>query len=510
MKARFVSLNRGKFEIGAREFFQRFIVEREQKGLVFQLRDRVRGVYPLFMDIDLDYMGKCTLDEDVQRKKHIHTANWIVDAMREFFKLDGDMPDVEVLMSKRQAYFKGKKKVRVEKKWLEEEVTRDGFHLWAPSVKISLPQLQKFRQVLLKREGIDFDEHYGSEGAELGYWVKRGEIFDKALFDRKNGLVIMGQKKPKVGTAHEIFFWSTFKKDVQNPNATITLTEKQRVKAYRKCYSFLFNEAPKIKQIQAPVKPPKPKPAKKAVCRVENTPHAKTSTSIQFDLDAFLSAVQHVDNSSYKTAIAYFSRLGLDPEQTCRTCNAAWNPKDKSETARMMKNMQTKKDFRTYKKDFVRMMVENGAGDAVDKVFPSQLEMLDGHEAFVGKEVKESEVRDWFIRKVKRIGYAEKRFFTFLVRSGHDVEREATRQCPFSGKNGFKYLTTVPNKDGEMELKAKNSAKLVQHHRHEPVPALQPRGLPPIWPRRGGQHAEGGAQRVVGVPHGPIQAEAPA
>ena len=423
----------------------------------FPAGDKERGVYPVFLDIDLDYMGKCTLDEDLQREKHISTANFIVDAMRKQFPQLGD---VEILMSKRQAYFKGKKKVRVKKKWVEEEVTRDGFHLWAPSVKISLPQLQKLRQVLLKHEGINFDEHYGCEGAELGYWVDRSEIFDKALFNRSNGLVVMGQKKPKVGTAHEIFFWSTFKKDVQNPDKTITLTEEQRVQAYRKCYSFLFQKATKIPPKAKPTPKPKPKPAPKAVCRVEKT--CRNAGGGKFNLDAFLSAVPHVNNSSYKTAVSYFSGLGMDPEQTCNACNAAWNPKDKRETARMMKNMQAKGDFRTYKKDFVRMMVENGAGDAVNKVFPSKLEMLDGHEAFVGEQVKESAVRDWFIRKVKRIGYGEKRFFTFLVKSGHDVEREATKQCPFSGKNGFKYFIEEENKEGELVSKAKNSAKLVQ------------------------------------------------
>ena len=109
MKARFVSLSNGKFDLGAKEFFGRFILKREQKCLAFQLRDKERGVYPVFLDIDLDYMGKCTLDEDLQREKHISTANFIVGAMRKQFPQLGD---VEIMMSKRQAYFKGKKKVR--------------------------------------------------------------------------------------------------------------------------------------------------------------------------------------------------------------------------------------------------------------------------------------------------------------------------------------------------------------------------------------------------------------
>ena len=42
-------------------------------------------------------------------------------------------------------------------------------------------------------------------------------------------------------------------------------------------------------------------------------------------------------------------------------------------------------DFRTYKKDF-RMMVVNDIGDAVPDVFPSGLEVLTGMEEFVGKQ----------------------------------------------------------------------------------------------------------------------------
>ena len=213
-------------------------------------------------------------------------------------------------MSKRQAYYKGVKKVRQDKEWKKEQVTRDGFHMWLPGIEVGRPQFQQFRHFLLKREGMNFDEFYGGENLELGYWVDRKEIFDKALFDRNNGLMIMGQKKPRVGTAHEIFYWTELK-DVQNPYKATKITEEQRISAYRKCYSFLFKPTKLIPPV-TPAKPkatqPKPPPVRKVAEPKRSTKKPETN----FNLDAFLSAVRSVDFASYKTAIAYFAQLGLD------------------------------------------------------------------------------------------------------------------------------------------------------------------------------------------------------
>ena len=81
-------------------------------------------------------------------------------------------------------------------KWAEVEVSREGFHLWFPNIKLTQSQALKVRNALLMDVTFDFDEHYGGEDRELGWWVTKEEIYDKALFTRKNGLYIIGQKKP--------------------------------------------------------------------------------------------------------------------------------------------------------------------------------------------------------------------------------------------------------------------------------------------------------------------------
>ena len=178
--ARFVSLKGGKMVLNGREFYDRFIVKQEQRAICFQLDDIVTGVYPVYLDIDLDFEGKCSIDEDRIREKHILVAQWLLTVLRE---QTGHVKDLEVVMSKRCAYYKGKKKVRIKKKWEEREVTRDGFHLWLPNVLLSLPDLWKYRERLLKDDRLDFDELYGDEGCEIGDWVTKEDILDAALFN---------------------------------------------------------------------------------------------------------------------------------------------------------------------------------------------------------------------------------------------------------------------------------------------------------------------------------------
>ncbi len=456
--ARFVKLTGGKITLNGKAFYERYIEKQEQSALAFQLDDIKTGIYPVYIDIDLDFMGKVTIDEDRIREKHVETAQWMLTVLRE---QTGDSKDLEVVMSKRQAYYKGIKKVKIGKKWEEREVTRDGFHLWLPNVLLSLPDLWKFRQKLLKDERLDFDELYGDEGCELGDWVSKKDILDEALFKRRNGLMIIGQKKPRAGTAHSIFYQNSINsKNVFLPFPLTALDEKQRVSAFRRIYGFLFLEPGHIKAPPTPVPTP---PAVRKVALAPTVPKKKAPRG-SFNLDAFLEIMPTVNHSSYKTAVSYFATLGLDPGETQRKCNAVWNPtaENTSETGNFMRRLQQSGDLRTFKKDFVRMMVDNKVGKHVSKVFGARILYLEGYEQFIGVEdVNLKEVEEWYRDRVSRVAFGEKVYFSYYLRNGQDTRREVTKKCPFSGAGAFVFKTEKEVK-GAMEQVNWSSDKVVK------------------------------------------------
>ena len=118
--ARFVKLTGGKVTLSGKAFYERYIVKQEQSALTFQLDDIKNASYPGYLDIALDCMGKVTIDEDRIREKHVETARWLLTVLRE---QTCDSRNIEVFMSKRQAYYKGTKKVKLGKKWEEREVS---------------------------------------------------------------------------------------------------------------------------------------------------------------------------------------------------------------------------------------------------------------------------------------------------------------------------------------------------------------------------------------------------
>jgi hypothetical protein len=262
--------------------------------------------------------------------------------------------EFEVVMSKRPGYHKGRKKVRQDKEWTEVEVSREGFHVWFPNVKLNQAQALKVRNALISDDTFDFDEHYGTETEELGWWVSKEEIYDKALFQRKNGLYIIGQKKPAANTAHELFYKNSINKDNEwGKNPILRFTEEERVSTCSRLYKFLFVKpkqppAPPPNVVQTPKKKrgrPK-KPVAPPVERVATVPCDR------FCLEALLTALPGVNHDSYKTIVAYLAYRGLDPNKTQRLCNKAWNPAPdkKNETRDFMRRIVAKATTRPGRK----------------------------------------------------------------------------------------------------------------------------------------------------------------
>ena len=127
-------------------FFNNYVLKHKQDALVFQLTDPMNGKYPLFIDIDLDFEGRVEFDEASMREKHVQTARHIAKVLRGFCT---NGQEFEVVMSKRPGYYKGKKKVRKDKEWEEVDVSREGFHLWFPNVRLTQKQCLRVRDALL-------------------------------------------------------------------------------------------------------------------------------------------------------------------------------------------------------------------------------------------------------------------------------------------------------------------------------------------------------------------------
>ena len=67
----FVKTTGGKRNLTADQFNANYVMKQKQDALVFQLPDPVNGRDPLFIDIDLDFMGQAEFDEDQMRHKHL-------------------------------------------------------------------------------------------------------------------------------------------------------------------------------------------------------------------------------------------------------------------------------------------------------------------------------------------------------------------------------------------------------------------------------------------------------
>ena len=254
--------------------------------------------------------------------------------------------------------------------------------------------------------------------------------------------MIIGQKKPRAGTAHSIFYQNSINnKNVFLPSPRTTLDDEQRVSAFKRIYGFLFLEPGHIKApaAAAPTPPPVRKVAKPAAVP------KKTTQGASFNLDKFLELMPAVNHASYKTAVSYFATLGLDPSETQRKCNAVWNPDpdNRGETGRFMRNLQRSGDLRTRKKDFVRMMSDNNVpSHAVDTVFGGGILYLEGHEQFMGKDdVNLKDVEEWYRDRVSRVGFGEKIYFSYYLRNGQDTRRHVTKKCPYTGQNAFVFKT---------------------------------------------------------------------
>jgi len=451
----FLKLTGGKPELEARQFVRDYIHNQKQDALTFRVPDE-SGICPLFIDIDLDFDGKVKFDEEEMRSKHIVTAQNIGRVLRSFAT---NNTVFNVVMSKRPGYYKGKKKIREKGQYKEVEVSREGFHIWFWNVKLNRKQCMKFRQALLEDE-FDFDEHYGTEVDELGWWVSKEEIYDKALFMRKNGLIIIGQKKPgAAGTAHELFYENTLNGNCEwGSTPRERFTEAERITALKRLYKFLFRK--RAKKVDNPVEDTK-RPQKEEAKAKRAVPVVRPEDG--FDLDELLRAFPAVDHETYKTLVSFIAFRTTDPGESQRKCNAAWNPPaDKiNETGDFIRRLISKQDFRTRKPKIVALL--NGIGWDVGKVFRKKRTVsVEGIPMrYATKLINESELASDLIDLAWRVGYAGNACFMWHV-NGSGLQ--LGKYPPFYKGDKFNYMVTtvVTGKDGKDEEKVekRNTGKL--------------------------------------------------
>ena len=507
----FVKTTGGKRNLTADQFNANYVMKQKQDALVFQLPDPVNGRYPLFIDIDLDFMGQAEFDEDQMRHKHLETAEHISKVLRRFCT---NGMEFEVVMSKRPGYHKGKKKVRQDKEWTEVDVSREGFHVWFPNVKLNQAQALKVRNALIKDDTFDFDEHYGTETEELGWWVSKEEIYDKALFQRKNGLYIIGQKKPAAKSAHELFYKNSINKDNEwGKSPILRFTEEDRIATCRRLYKFLFNQPKQPTATPAPkVQAPKKKrgrPKKEKVKPVAPPPAAEPAkgTLERFDLGALLEALPSVNHEVYKTIVAYLAYRGMDPAKAQRMCNRAWNPPaDKTnETGDFMRRL---KEFKVRKNELLKAINGLVTKQQLREIFPVTYTFLtDVMTRYANKEIDERDLKQSYLDAVVMIGVGDKTRFRWYETYNGQLYTDVSKKPPYSTKyDQFSYTVSVTDEEtGEVEIKKKLSGKLITNLSNDRL--LKSYMKVDFIPMTPPPHAPWCTERVDRVPYGVLQSE---
>ena len=460
----FVKTTGGKPELSSAQFIANYVIKRKQDALVFQLMDPVNGRYPLFIDIDLDFMGQATFDEDQMRHKHLETAAHIAKVLRRFCT---NGMEFEVVMSKRPGYYKGVKKVRQDKEWKEVEVSREGFHVWFPNVKLRQDQALKVRNALISDDTFDFDEHYGTESEELGWWVSKEDIYDKALFQRKNGLYIIGQKKPAAKTAHELFYKNSINKEHEwGKDPILRFTEEARIATCKRLYKFLFAQKPPKAITVAKKKRGRPKKEKKVI-EPEPVPPPPTEepthgTLERFSLGALLEALPSVNHAMYKTIVAYLAYRGMDPNKAQRMCNGAWNPPaDKvNETGEFMRRMTV---FKVRKNELLKALKGVVSKQQLNEIFPTVYTFLtDVVDRYANKLIDERDLKQSYLDAVVMIGVGDKTRFRWNETYNGQLYTDVSKKPPYSTKyDSFTYYVEELDEEGVTKRIKKNSGKLI-------------------------------------------------
>jgi len=317
------------------------------------------------------------------------------------------------------------------------------------------------REKLLKQEAFDYDEHYGAENMELGWWVTKEQVYDKALFMRKNGLYIIGQKKPQAATPHSLFYRNTINaKNQWSAKAKRQFDNTERIDTCRVLYKFLFSQSPP-KPVKKERKKKRGRPRKAPAAAVPVKPK---ETAPRFDdgfqLCELLRALPAIDHDTYKTCVAYFAYRGLDPSKTESACNAVWKPAadQQGETSRFMKRIIEGGDYKVRKKEMLKMLKDQGIPQrTIDKIFKPRTVFLYDLHKFCNKVINEDDLRQAYMEAVCMIGVGSKTRFRWYECYNGMVQTAMDKQAPLGGKyDAFTYFV----KDGDKLVK-KNTRKLI-------------------------------------------------
>ena len=251
---------------------------------------------PIFIDLDIE-VENATIN--IRPEAYIRFAKRVVDIFGK---------TVELVIAKRPNTYHKKTKTK--------DCFRAGCHIYLLG-RYTLSESVRLRKCVLQQVGLVdyFPEALNSFA----------DVFDCALANRSNGLVLLGGRKRNGVEPYFICYhsemgvlpcgWHKTKKDVFD-------------RLFLKIYNWMWEpfDTPITKPITKPTKPKPSKPTKQL-----------------FDLDEFLRVTAGVipGNTKYKQFCSYFARVGLDPHETQRKCNAAWKPEDRTETARIMSLMST-------------------------------------------------------------------------------------------------------------------------------------------------------------------------
>ena len=265
--------------------------------------------YPIFIDLDID------LEHSADAPSNDRYLEFMYQCV-DFLKVP-----CEVVMTRRIAPYKKKGK------W------HTGAHIYLLA-DFTLEQSQNLRTEALASGWIQQCFPSATNPPE--------EVFDQHLSERKNGLIIIGSRKPKVTCGpHFIFYNSQYNGELEDADFKKFGWQFSEPEVYAKLFLRIYRfiwAGVKPKQVVA--KKPKIEQDVKQPVPVVSEPVSVTAS--KFNLPDFLrvTAGHRPNNAEYIQLLVFFVGQGLDPDDTCRQTNAAWGEVERpSETSDFMRNV---------------------------------------------------------------------------------------------------------------------------------------------------------------------------
>ena len=301
-------------------------------SMVFKPRKDLK--MPLYYDFDFK----------MKEQTNIPTSA-MVELSREIFKIMGKDPPKFLITRRCVCYYKTTK---------SEQYWASGFHLWVFG-QYSTPKATELRLKCLEARVLDsFLERYN-------IYNSPSDAFDQSPAIRSNGLIIVGDRKPKVDCSpHFIAFYSIVGEldygwELKNHSLFTKLLSKM--------YDFIWKE-------QKNVKTEPPKICKPAPHQDEEKQICPPKSASQFNLNAFLEATQGYtpSNAPYKQLCSYFASQGLDAIATCDMCNKYWGYTTR-ETETLINKAVDRNDFRVTRASVISILQVHGIDWDEDEIF---------------------------------------------------------------------------------------------------------------------------------------------